>query len=352
MKRIIIHIGTTKTGSSSLQSFFASNRDVLLKDGIDYYQPLHRYVPWTKPSNGDVLLYMTYAQLGRHLHSAKTAWLEEESLNLKQATASSKTVLFSEEVFWEYSFHYDAFWVALSDVLNGLFGADIHVDIVVYLRRQDSWLYSLWKQQSPLDVVSMTKQFDGFLKDKEEERIAEYDYGLSRIAEVFGRDSIIVRSYDRLLDDGINIFDDFTAAVNSHDSAEYIYPKRYLNPSITLEAAEASVWLKQNKTDEIGDLSWLRKSALLFSDIYPEKPKVYPLGFEERRSLLSHYAESNSRVAANYFYNGRFFSDDIGEYTPCLYDPSRAEYNARTLIKLSRLSKEGLALIKRHPALK
>lgn len=347
-----MHIGTTKTGSSSLQSFFASNRDVLLKDGIDYYQPLHRYVPWNKPSNGDVLLYMTYTRLGRHLPPAKASWLEEEARNIKQVTASSKTVLFSEEVFWEYSFLDDNFWVALSDVLINLFGSDIHIDIVVYLRRQDSWLYSLWKQQSPLEVVSMTKQFDGFLKDKEEERIAEYDYGISRISEVFGRDSIIVRSYDRLLDDGINIFDDFTAAVNSHDSAKYIYPKRYLNPSITLEAAEASVWLKQNKTDEIGDLSWLRKSALLFSDIYPEKPKVYPLGFEGRQTLLNLYAESNSRVAADYFNGGKIFSDEIEDYTPLLYDPSRAEYNARTLIKLSRLSKEGLALIKCHPALK
>ena len=59
MKKLIIHIGHGKTGSSYLQSVFALNKDMLKKEGFDY--PDHKdskvaEIGYISAGNGDLLL--------------------------------------------------------------------------------------------------------------------------------------------------------------------------------------------------------------------------------------------------------------------------------------------------------
>ena len=134
MKKIILHIGQPKTGSSALQNYFYHNKSKLEAKKIGYYYPKYSYTPWPSYSNGSLLLAEAVVRLNEPKDKKKKQWLnnhpsldifsirlkeniiektkeiKEDFKLLKQYSKEYETLIFSEELLWHNIYFYDHFF--------------------------------------------------------------------------------------------------------------------------------------------------------------------------------------------------------------------------------------------------
>jgi hypothetical protein len=143
--RVILHIGQSKTGTTSLQSFLASNRASLAKGRILYPDVYRRGIPL------NVLEHNSFAEALCGFRRFPALSAEEYfSQFLKQAEQSKcDTLLLSGESFWgapqiwrldEGVEFFEAHATKLKNLKQLLGKSECHV--VLYLRRQDEWMDS------------------------------------------------------------------------------------------------------------------------------------------------------------------------------------------------------------------
>lgn len=121
-RRLILHIGTQKTGSTSLQKLLDERREPLLTEGV---------------------LYASTRKGFKHKHLARAA--RQADLSVRDALMSefdasgAHTLIVSDEAFWRASAEAPiAFFAPLREQLR--------IEVVVYLRRPDLYIESLYKQ--------------------------------------------------------------------------------------------------------------------------------------------------------------------------------------------------------------
>ena len=131
MRRLILHIGTHKTGTSSIQSWLKSRRMVLKEHGFWYGatdRPPHPELP-------------KHSSLYRALATDHLDFDVEKRMILEDFDRSGcDTLILSEEGLSEPYFR------RLERAAE--FGEHFEVEIVCFLRRQDHFLESLWNQRS------------------------------------------------------------------------------------------------------------------------------------------------------------------------------------------------------------
>jgi hypothetical protein len=101
--RLLLHIGTEKTGTTSIQAFLALNRDRLLEHGVLVPESLgrrnHRLLPAIAMDDDHLDDLFKLQQLGRleDRQAAKARWLEEFEAEIKGAAEHVHTVIISSE---------------------------------------------------------------------------------------------------------------------------------------------------------------------------------------------------------------------------------------------------------------
>lgn len=190
--RIVLHIGTHKTGTSALQAYCAKNREALLARGI-YYPKL---------ANGS----NSFNFLGARLAFGQDAAVREFFAGAIDDTrkAGANTLLVSGESFYamtglflrlyerpcgDYWEHERRCIAALKASLPG----DAECAIYCYVRRQDRFLESLYNQ-----CVKHAPGFGGNIGEFLERMRETVYYGrhIQLWAGSFGMEAIGVRSYD------------------------------------------------------------------------------------------------------------------------------------------------------------
>lgn len=236
--RIVLHIGTHKTGTSALQAYCAKNRDALLIRGI-YYPKL---------ANGSNSFNFLGARLAFGQEGALRDFFARAVSDARKAGAG--TLLVSGESFYamtslfyrlyerpcgDYWEHERRYIIALKVSLP----ADTDCEIYCYVRRQDHFLESLYNQ--------CVKHAPGFGGDIEEflgcmRETLHYGRQLRLWGDAFGSGAIKVRNYEavarRLPEDflawGLGIddpggFSQLGARVNERLSRDLLEYKRILN---------------------------------------------------------------------------------------------------------------------------
>ena len=131
-KRIVLHMGHTKTGSSALQSFLHSNAPLLKEQKATYYKPLNIYNNNPgKPNAG--FLDANHRNM-QHL-------LDQEIDELRRELSETDVLILSDETLFSKVKQYAGFKEFLRKI-----DADADIDVIIYLREQTSWLLSAWKQ--------------------------------------------------------------------------------------------------------------------------------------------------------------------------------------------------------------
>ncbi len=129
-KRLLLHIGTHKTGTTTLQSLLAKNRDRLADRGICY--PVTDRPPFPNPHK--------HNNLWRALDAGPDAFAAEKAVLLREFYASgAETLVMSEEHLSCHRLKALAQMRAFAD--------DFDVEVICFLRRQDYFIESWWSQR-------------------------------------------------------------------------------------------------------------------------------------------------------------------------------------------------------------
>lgn len=212
-RRAILHIGTEKTGSTSIQQFLSHGRRWLATHGFHHSK--------AAGSPNHVRLF-SYAVDNPRLAFGASDRAEQGKLRRKLEIELAKecdahpdaTFLFSNEHC--HSRLFEAGEVArLKTLLDPLFD---EVKVLVYLRRQDLLAVSLYstllKAGVSSDEVLVTRPIAALPQHAPEQDLY-YDYQalLARWAAVFGDDALIVRRFEPASLVGGDIVADFCDAV-------------------------------------------------------------------------------------------------------------------------------------------
>lgn len=287
-RRIVLHPGTEKTGTTSIQAYCAHNAEVLRAAGVLYPEGLG-------PKN-HLALAAAVGRLDRIRHIGPTeGWRDTEDqarfradvvrrLGAAARQIRDGTLLLSSE---HLSSRLDDEDVAALRALLAPFAETI--EVVIYLRRQDELLLSLYSTY----VKSGGKNDIGWLAG-----IAwlDFDLYLQRWENVFGREHITVRRYPV---EGDRLIADFFEAGRLPPIAGA--PTRRMNRS--LDARNLQILKAINDRMPAWDESGLMPQRAELVSLLEERSSGAPpaLSAAERQAILERFAESNERVRRRYF---------------------------------------------------
>jgi len=287
---LTLHIGTEKTGSTSIQRFLAKNRARLreagvlfpVAPGLDNQKALTAIAEENTEDSAlqEIFDIRTKSDLQRFRQDLRQKLRKE----LREG-GCSHVVMSNEHCSSRLRDHSQVDF--LRTFLSEFFD---RIRILVYIRRQDDFLISTYStmvktgRTNPIHVPSAKGQ------------LRRYDHWdlLSRWAEVFGRENIICRKYDRSeLVDG-DIIKDFGAQAGVPTTPEYERPVM-TNESLDAEALEF-LRIFNRYYNRTGHRSQLVQALAAISD-----GPLVTLPEDELVKFMGLFTESNEKVATEYF---------------------------------------------------
>ena len=319
-KKLVLHVGTPKTGTSAIQKLLAANKKALAAHGMCY--PLFK-VTWPAVSherNGQFLYQKTMHAAGypkaNGVHPVEMADKAFEKFKRVVQEGPCDTVILSEETLWQMLSRRKGALAALKQICDELGFEEYQV--IVYLRRQDLFLESAWNQNVKA-VRDYSKTYKEFLQGNYASRTSAYDDDLRIIEDVFGRESVTARVYDR------------AQLVNGDSAADFLDCLGLdINDGFELIEAEKNSSIKGNGFIELKrqlntlpsygkDGNFMAEAFKVASAGVPDVEPGGMMGAQERADMLATYEEGNRAIAQRYFGRDELFGpqkvDALEEWT-------------------------------------
>ncbi|MEA1052141.1 glycosyltransferase [Lamprobacter modestohalophilus] len=293
MPRIVIHIGATKTGSTSIQSFFEMNRPAMMRQGVYYPE---RGLFWQESRAHKQAGHATF---GREAVLEKSALRQHVESAVMLAEGQIHTIVLSSEAFF-----LNDKTVKLASHFSGY-----PVQIVVYLRRQDEWLNSQYAEFVAGGAVNRVDcPVEEWIKaDITRERI---DY-LSKIKlweAAVGRENTRIGVYDRnALKDG-DIISDFLFLTGLGQLVCLPRPEKDKSNIFPYGSAHVELMRHFNKgpwKDRESYFAFINEVDQGVAQIRRQKnlskPKLDLLDYAARQNILEQVKDGNAQIAREYF---------------------------------------------------
>ena len=239
MTRTTLHIGTTKTGSSSIQQFLATNRDALRSQNVLYPKALgkvsHNVIPVASkgrlaPTEHQRMFKITSERKYRTFIADRRKRLTRE-INRSQPDH----ILISSEHMHSRCFtpaHFEALKQFLAPALDGR-----DVQILVYLRPQIEHAISLYSTQL---AHGLALDIDSFIEDRisgPKRRYHDFRKLIRSWQRAFPEATMTVRAFDAVKSLPEGVISDFMQ-VTGLQPERLEYPPR-VNESLNAWSAEA-----------------------------------------------------------------------------------------------------------------
>lgn len=205
MKRIVLHIGYGKTGTTAIQGALATNRQLLAGEGICY--PEWRDFVERDNHNG-IAKCLTYREHDHFLPSffdrlakadADTLVISGETFAIypERGTLARPQKSMVDGSVFQKDYRADPDWRIekrdlIGELKSRLPDAD-EVRVVVFLRRQDLWIESIYNE----DVKGGYTAADFAVFGEYYKNSLHYDQQLELWADAFGHQNIDVRVYEK-----------------------------------------------------------------------------------------------------------------------------------------------------------
>ncbi len=294
-RRLWLHIGSHKTGTSSLQVTLRANEALLLERGLG----VARSVPWPH-----VHPHLVHVSPGKVMPEGfKMA--DPAGFATFVAASPGDTVIASSENF---AFIFQQY--AINDLAAALKPHFDEIRILAYLRRQDRHAVSHHQEGAKHDRRAESALWGHGLNALPDpspmhKLYLDYDQRISMWERAFGSDSLVVRVFDRkLLKDG-DIVSDVLEQVGVSDEGLTRMPDR----NISLGRMQAKIGHIANAT--LGDDIITR--ALVES--MPEEDRMAP-SLAQARAFLAPYVEGNRRLNERLKISAEpdLFTNDFSDY--------------------------------------
>ena len=312
MKNILLlHIGMHKTGTTAIQNFLGTHSETMEQYGW-YYPDFKNIFPDIEAhqggvhKNGDFL----YVERGKVDVDSKN-WTSAWEVILKKL--KHKNVLLSAEELFEWESKY---------IIQNIKERYQNVKLLIYLRRQDEYIESRWNQLVKNPRICLDSTFEEFISNLSEEHSTIYQnlhyWGrLEQLAQVVGKENIIVRVYEKeqFAGERKSIISDFLNAIGISDDLQKDEEEKYLNLRLNenvLEAKRAFNTILKHKSEEV---------KRYYSNLFSELSNLMPMDkkesmnyFEplERERFYKQFEKDNEMVAKEYLHrsDGRLFYSD------------------------------------------
>lgn len=297
MKKLYLHIGMPKTGTSALQSFFAKNRERLYEDGI-WYPELNaesRVEEKLKAFRGNADFLNSNISF-EHMNKEQRQLFVDTCNKLR---SSDKDILLSNEGLFQYN----------ETGYKNFVSQGFDVRVIVYLRRQDLWGESVWNQV--VKGSDVTESCFDFIKMKD----LDYYDKLKGIAAVIGKDNVIVSVYEEgSAGRQKDIFTTFLNILGIYDTENYQKDTYQANPSLSANYVE----IKRIFNSIPNGCTFMETMREILEEgrkyaLTNEKTVHAPsfLKREERLSIIEKYHESNTMLAREFLGRDTLFDETI-----------------------------------------
>lgn len=313
MKTLYLHVGTTKTATSSIQRFLEENRTVLEKYGYCFPDSLHVYPEANRRRNAHFLIGKVNDENGVEDKQKEEEYLEEGLQQIRTAFQTYDNVILTDESIW-YALSYSKKSL-LRELKKEADKQQYQIKVIVYLRRQDALLISRWNQEVKQNFTSaavMTCEEYVAVSEKKENKIFYYAKKLDEIADVIGKDHLIVRRFSPESWKDRSIIHDFMHEIGLDVTDEFEELKESENLRLDQNTTEIKRILNKNEDFTEKEVSYMGRLLKGVSKGYIKTEKTEMLAKEELQQFLGEYAEENNRVAEEYIGDGQpLFSNEI-----------------------------------------
>ncbi len=303
MKTLYLHIGTPKTATTSIQRFCDSNQQALEAHGYTYPDFPFHYEHKGRSRNALFLTTQILDQNGKRLRAQEEKNLQEGYALIDDAFQKFDSVILSDEMIWHLT-HPGRERAHLWEELKGKSReGGYSVKIIVYLRRQDCYCSSYWNQIIKKGVDPwQTRTWEEWLQNKGFLRFLQYYEKLEGIAEVFGRENIVVRRFERGKFYRGMVEADFLQAIGIEMTDEFRIPEYEANPGLAGNLVEFKRLINTLPDLSFQDKKFFWKTLSACSDLSEAN---YPSGMfsqEEAAAFMEQYEEGNCKIVKEYLH--------------------------------------------------
>jgi hypothetical protein len=285
-KNLYLHIGLPKTGTSAIQKFLVDNYEKLKNEYNLYYPDFGRWVDGSHHEIAFALSPNPYKTMKGH--NEQLAYLKE--LEQKIINSKCSNILLSSECFHLYN----------NDNFINQFAKHYNVKIICYLRRQDAFLESIYKQEVQDIVFKENRSFQQY-KDAKKERLYYFAF-LKRWEKLTSPDNIIIKNFDTQQFVNQNIIDDFLSIFSiENDEQKFILTKEKVNVGFSRNVTEYKLLLNSILTNQTNELVHILH--LYSSREFGNGDRTVALSFmtnEEREKLLTEFEEDRNCIIERY----------------------------------------------------
>ncbi|MCH5202075.1 MAG: hypothetical protein J1F17_02605 [Oscillospiraceae bacterium] len=306
MKTIYLHIGMPKTGTTFLQKSLFDNSDVLKKYGYDYPDMGIEFTNVAKHRNAHFLASPLAYQLEVDKIDTLDSVYEEGLAKIKEIIQKTDNIILSDEMIWVWGGEYLERFKKDMDECNCV------IKVIVYLRRQDTFIQSYWSQ---LVKVAMTKRaFSAFTTDEKTDYYRlHFDKGMEYFANIFGEENMIVRVYEKGQFGGrySNLLSDFLETVGLgeiDENKEFVFNVSKKNKSDIVNFSLNGIYTHTkrllNRNPYFCDKSNFSIYRLYEMSLEDDNPKNIAaenlMTYENKLEYLKKFEKGNKAVADKY----------------------------------------------------
>lgn len=299
MKTLYLHIGQPKTATTSIQSFLNKNKKVLAEQ--DYcYETFDFQYPKVGPNrNAFFLIGYCPDEFGNM----------QESLSLERKNKAFSTILKWFEKYNNVILTDEGLGALnncdkkriFSEVKQFCDDSKIQLKILIYIRRQDDFVYSLWKQK--IRAGTKLRKWDDYIASGEyEQDYVYYDTTLELIEDIIGKENTLVRIFDHNnFKEKNSIYVDFLAAIGVKWTDKFSLIEKDANISFNDNYTYIRRVLIDSNVHRIAELNRITNRMMRDCLSLADKPKYDYFTPEERINFMKKFEKGNQKVKEKYF---------------------------------------------------
>lgn len=303
-----------KTGTTSIQSYLKKNQEQLNKQGYCYPDiPIKNKSGHVQNRNGHFLIFTSQKEdlEERKIEEAKVRELGKKILEEK--AKEYENIILSEELIWHHARKFPDFWKNLKEYCDA---KGFLLKIIVYLRRQDELVESLWNQNIK-SAKRWSIPFSEYVKQGVYKYFPLYYYqNLKNIEKYVGKENMIVRVFEKgQFKDG-NLISDFLLCVGLEKTEEFQELLQQKNVRLNNIFLEIRRKINDSEVYQKFEDDFLRVPLSRANANKKETGKKRMFTEADQKKFMETYERTNAKVAREYL--GRedgklFYETEEGE---------------------------------------
>ncbi|CDE43529.1 uncharacterized protein BN648_01729 [Clostridium sp. CAG:411] len=306
MKTLYLHIGTPKTGTTSIQYFCKNNSELLAQKGFCYPLFDFKYIDSGNSRNGLFLQNAYFTPEGERDLAIEQEYFREGSERVKELFDTYDNIILSDEGIWQTAFVRTRGKDTIDRIRRIAEEGGYQVKIIVYLRPQEEYAVSWWNQLIKHSRTSANKITWPYYK-KYISRYVGLDYygNLLQLEEAFGQENIIVRRFDKKYFKNGRLLEDFLDIFGLDYTDEYEVTQEQKNTRFSDNACEVKRAINKIPTVTQKDRIYFQGLLLEVSKVSMERYPSYMMSDREIELFMKKYEEGNRMIAERYIKDGQ-----------------------------------------------